>query len=355
VETFLGGPLLVELHSFGALRLQFRLPQDATFAELYHSCEAAFYHHGCRLPEFVLCTMDGSAVLPRDAKRPMNQAALRSVAEWQETLEDAAAGVGHQRVQLIVHDISGALVADLTMPGDTTASKCKAKLREITWRHEPGECMNLVLSDGTVWTGEVPSKVFEEPSPELRLTLVWSSAFQFFAVPIGSGAKIIAGKGVLRTAPERESHVARVGFEVSQKHGPCAGASKLMKLHTRGHPSGSTGIGKLSELLPGFEEDDAKEETSTSLHIFELGPEVVQLKINVTSDGNQVGGSYYTTVAPLHVSSCVLRSFLSYQFLPGAKWPRLAVFREKFCEVAFKELKTYLQENPHLEGFTLTH
>ena len=40
METFLGGPLLVELHSFGALRLQFRLPQDATFAELYHSCEA---------------------------------------------------------------------------------------------------------------------------------------------------------------------------------------------------------------------------------------------------------------------------------------------------------------------------
>ena len=29
--------------------------------------------------------------------------------------------------------------------------------------------------------------------------------------------------------------------------------------------------------------------------------------------------------------------------------------QEKFCEVAFKELKTYLQENPHLEGFTLTH
>jgi len=55
-----------------------------------------------------------------------------------------------------------------------------------------------------------------DPSPaEFRLTLVWSSAFQFFAVPIGSGAKIIAGKGVFRETPEREHDVARVGFDVS--------------------------------------------------------------------------------------------------------------------------------------------
>ena len=47
----------------------------------------------------------------------------------------------------------------------------------------------------------------------------------------------------------------------------------------------------------------------------------------------KVGGSYYTTVVPLHVSSCVLRSFLSYQFLPGVKWPRLAVFRETWRAV----------------------
>lgn len=362
VETFLAGPVLVELHSFG-LRLQFRLPADASFAELYHSSEVAFYQHGCQLPEFVLCTMDGSALLPRDPKRGMKQAVLRSsVEEWEEdeTLleEVAATGVFRPPVQLIVHDISGALVADLTMPGNTTASKCKAKLRDITWRHEPGECMNLVLSDGTVWKGVVPLKFSEDPDPspaEFRLTLVWSSAFQFFAVPIGSGAKIIAGKGVFRETPEREHDVARVGFEVSLKQSPRAGASKLMKSHKRERGTSGSGIGKLVELLPGFQEDDAKEETSTSIHVFELGPEVVQLKINITSDGNQVGGSYYTTVVPLHVSSCVLRSFLSYQFLPGVKWPRLAVFRDKFREVAFKELKTYLQDNPNLEGFTLTH
>ena len=41
VETFLAGPLLVELHLFG-LRLQLRLPAEASFAELYHSCEVGW-------------------------------------------------------------------------------------------------------------------------------------------------------------------------------------------------------------------------------------------------------------------------------------------------------------------------
>ena len=40
VETFLNGPLLVEIHSFGGLKIQFRLPEEASFMELYHSTEA---------------------------------------------------------------------------------------------------------------------------------------------------------------------------------------------------------------------------------------------------------------------------------------------------------------------------
>lgn len=72
----------------------------------------------------------------------------------------------------------------------------------------------LVKSPIFRWVPWVPQD--PDPSPaEFRLTLVWSSAFQFFAVPIGSGAKIIAGKGVFRETPEREHDVARVGFEVS--------------------------------------------------------------------------------------------------------------------------------------------
>lgn len=39
VETFLNGPLLVEIHSFGGLKIQFRLPEEASFMELYHSTE----------------------------------------------------------------------------------------------------------------------------------------------------------------------------------------------------------------------------------------------------------------------------------------------------------------------------
>jgi hypothetical protein len=46
VETFLAGPVLVELHSFG-LRLQFRLPAEASFAELYHSSEVGRFGKGC--------------------------------------------------------------------------------------------------------------------------------------------------------------------------------------------------------------------------------------------------------------------------------------------------------------------
>lgn len=40
VETFLNGPLLVEVHSFGGSKLQFRLREEASFMELYHSTEA---------------------------------------------------------------------------------------------------------------------------------------------------------------------------------------------------------------------------------------------------------------------------------------------------------------------------
>lgn len=40
VETFLNGPLLAEIHSFGGLKIQFRLPEEASFMELYHSTEA---------------------------------------------------------------------------------------------------------------------------------------------------------------------------------------------------------------------------------------------------------------------------------------------------------------------------
>ena len=55
------------------------------------SDQVAFYQHGCQLPEFVLCTMDGSALLPRDPKRGMKQAVLRSsVEEWEEDEAQAA-------------------------------------------------------------------------------------------------------------------------------------------------------------------------------------------------------------------------------------------------------------------------
>ena len=57
----------------------------------------------------------------------------------------------------------------------------------------------------------------------------------------------------------------------------------------RGHAEKRLELGEsLAKHLPGFEEDDALQEAEESIHVFELGPEVVQLTINVTSDGNQV-------------------------------------------------------------------
>ena len=56
VETFLNGPLLVEIHSFGGLKIQFRLPEEASFMELYHSTEAGLNQRsntGCRCKIFL--------------------------------------------------------------------------------------------------------------------------------------------------------------------------------------------------------------------------------------------------------------------------------------------------------------
>lgn len=66
----------------------------------------------------------------------------------------------------------------------------------------------------------------QDASPlEVPLTLVWTSAFQFFAVPLHSGASIIAGKGIFRReeVPAKEDGTARVAFQISGK--------RLGKLH----------------------------------------------------------------------------------------------------------------------------
>lgn len=53
----------------------------------------------------------------------------------------------------------------------------------------------------------------------MQLTLIWTSAFQFFAVPLHSGASIIAGKGIFRReeVPAKEEGTARVAFHISGK------------------------------------------------------------------------------------------------------------------------------------------
>ena len=371
VETFLNGPLLVEIHSFGGLKIQFRLPEEASFMELYHSTEVAFFQYGCSLSDFRLCTMDGSAVLPRNARLKMNQTSLRN-----ETDHDAAEALRHVKEgrakaaelvealertwHVVVHDISGALVAKMEMPGSSTSSDCKQRLRHITWRFEPEGCMHLVLNDGEVWDSPRVLGSFKnsEDTCELQLTLVWASAFQFFAVPDRSRGVLLAGKGIFRPedVPVKEEGVSRVAFGML-KNQSTSGA-KNFALHTGGRGrddgSGEPTIGLLTELLPGFHADDPSETTQGAIHVFELGPEVVRLNINVTSDGNQAGGSFYNAVLPLNVSSSTLRSLLSYGFLPGVQWTRLTRYMAKSIPVAFKDLKMFLQESP-VQGFTLTH
>eukprot|EP00434_Breviolum_minutum_P039645 symbB.v1.2.035214.t1/scaffold4692.1/size36308/2 len=269
VETFLNGPLLVEIHSFGGLKIQFRLPEEASFMELYHSTEVAFFQYGCSLSDFRLCTMDGSAVLPRNAHLKINQTSLRN-----ETDHDAAEALRHVKEgrakaaelvealertwHVVVHDISGALLAKMEMPGSSTSSDCKQRLRHITWRFEPEGCMHLVLNDGEVWDSPRVLGSFKnsEDTCELQLTLVWASAFQFFAVPDRSRGVLLAGKGIFRPedVPVKEEGVSRVAFGML-KNQSTSGA-KNFALHTGGRGrddgSGEPTIGLLTELLPGF-------------------------------------------------------------------------------------------------------
>jgi len=44
------------------------------------------------------------------------------------------------------------------------------------------------------------------------------------------------------------------------------------------------------------EADDPSETTQGAIHVFELGPEVVRLNINVTSDGNQAGNAWANSI-----------------------------------------------------------
>ena len=220
--------------------------------------------------------------------------------------------------------------------------------------------MHLVLNDGEVWDSPRVLGSFKnsEDTCELQLTLVWASAFQFFAVPDRSRGVLLAGKGIFRPedVPVKEEGVSRVAFGML-KNQSTSGA-KNFALHTGGRGrddgSGEPTIGLLTELLPGFHADDPSETTQGAIHVFELGPEVVRLNINVTSDGNQAGGSFYNAVLPLNVSSSTLRSLLSYGFLPGVQWTRLTRYMAKSIPVAFKDLKMFLQESP-VQGFTLTH
>ena len=56
---------------------------------------------------------------------------------------------------------------------------------------------------------------------ELQLTLVWASAFQFFAVPDRSRGVLLAGKGIFRPedVPVKEEGVSRVAFGILKKLG----------------------------------------------------------------------------------------------------------------------------------------
>ena len=378
VQGFLTGHIHVEVQSLaGAATVQFQLPENASCAELYHATAAAFFQAGHTQTQagFVLSTRDGTALLDASPNVAMDHPALRSAPEGRQMLSDLRQiaqdatepeDLPSVSVRVIVHDLSGALLAEMRLPGDSAAADCKAKLRKLLSRHEPDECMHLVTENGQHWEdAEILATLLGlGQAKTARLTLVWASAFQYIVVPLESEARVLAGRGVFRSPaelPAREPGVSRVGFPLKRGAGldagdrdRCRGAQKLRGVRAGHGIAGPADVRKLLEALPELDDDDAAR-PGAALHVFELGPDVVRMVANLTTDGNQVGGSYYQVVVPAQASSCLLRSFLAeclcHSFGTSS---RLAIFGEKFEAVGFRDLQHYLRQWPDTKGFTLS-
>lgn len=321
--------------------------------------------------DFLLSTRDGSALLDASPNVAMDQPALRSAPEGRQLLlieelrqmaQDATKPEDFpSSVPVIVHDISGALLAEMLLPGDAAATDCKAKLRKLLSRHEPDECMHLVTENGQHWQdAEMLAHVLGQAKMS-RLTLVWASAFQYVVVPLASKARVLAGRGVFGSPaelPAREPGMSRVGFPLKRGTGPGAesrAARKLRAVRAAHGIAAPADVRKLVEVLPELDGEDDASSPGPALHVFELGPEVARMMANLTSDGNQAGGSYYPVVVPAQASSCILRSFLAECLCNSSGTSsRLAIFGEKFEAVGFRDLRHYLQTWPDTKGFTLS-
>ena len=378
VQGFLAGHIHVEVEDLEGILVEFPMPEGSSCAELYHATAAAFFQSGRPLADFILSLRDGSALLSTSPRVGMDQPSLRSAAEGNQLLglrhslkrvvqESASVSTWPPSVPVVVHDLSGALLAELSLPVGAGAADCKARLRKLLSRQEPDECMHLVHESGQ-WEDQLLGQLLDnaDNAGMARLTLVWASAFQYVAVPVASEARILAGRGVYRSPaelPAREPGTSRVGFRVSHDShagsSACAGAAKLQAFRSHRQQREPAQVRKLADALPNLDHDDAAAAgpggSPSALHVFELGPEVVEMVVNVTSDENQVGGSFFNLVVPAQASSCVLRSFLAQRFCGSSMASvRLALFMAKFDAVAFKDLRCYLREEPSTKGFTLS-
>ena len=357
IESFLCGEALVQVCRLGfqSTNLRFRLPLAASFAELYHATAAAFFQAGVMFEAgFVLSTPDGSTLLPCRQDIKLDQPSLRcqpDSSNYRSRVDEHSDDNGGQ-TKIFVHDITGALIAAMALYASATSALCKHRIRKVTGRHEPDDCMSLVLENGVEWHAETVGSL---DTPVVQLTLVWGSAFQFVVVPWNSSAQVIAGRGVFspEQIPPRDG-VSRIGFAL-QGSRPLAGAHKLKQLcNSTGGPRAVADEGH--DAMPDFDEDDVAIAQGVT-HIFEIGP-VQKMTVNMTSDGNQVGGSFYQAWLPVSASSAVLRSYLARMFDRHSQgrnqdWYRLTQLGDKFNAIAFTDLRL-LVENGQLEGFTVS-
>ncbi|CAE7746431.1 unnamed protein product, partial [Symbiodinium pilosum] len=67
-------------------------------------------------------------------------------------------GGDEESFRVAVHDLSGALVADLSLAGSAQPGDCKEMIRKLALRHEPDDCMQLILESGEPWVGQLSLK-----------------------------------------------------------------------------------------------------------------------------------------------------------------------------------------------------